>query len=64
MVLVQICLGICVVGCHSVLGGKDYAAKCCQSGQIYAVGMPILLFVVKLENGACEGGQCTASSVL
>ena len=57
-VLVQICLGSCVVGCQSVLG-IHAVGKVLQQGAVRmarcAVGMPILLFVVKLENGVRVG---------
>ena len=58
MVHVQICLGSCVVGCQSVLG-LHAVGKILQQGVVRmvrcAVGMPILLFVVKLENGVRVG---------
>ena len=58
MVLVQICLGSCVVGCQSVLG-IHAVGKVLQQGAVRmarcAVGMPILLFVVNLENGVKVG---------
>ena len=57
-VLVQIYLGSCVVGCQSVLG-IHAVGKVLQQGAVRmarcAVGMPILLFVVKLENGVRVG---------
>ena len=63
MVLVQICLGSCVVGCQSVLG-VHAVGKVLQQGAVRmarcAVGMPILLFVVKLENGVRVGSVLRA----
>ena len=62
-VLVQICLGSCVVGCQSVLG-IHAVGKVLQQGAVRmarcAVGMPILLFVVKLENGVRVGSVLRA----
>ena len=58
MVHVQICLGSCVVGCQSVLG-VHAVGKILQQGVVRmarcAVGVPILLFVVKSENGVRVG---------
>ena len=63
MALVQTCLGSCVVGCQSVLG-IHVVGKVLQQGAVRmarcAVGMPILLFVVKLENGVRVGSVLRA----
>ena len=65
MVHVQICLGSCVVGCQSVLG-VNAVVKILQQGVVRmvrcAVGVPILLFVVKLENGVRVGNVLQAMS--
>ena len=62
--LVQICLGSCVVGSQSVLLEVHAVGKVLQQGAVRmascAVGMPILLFVAKLENSVRMGSVLRA----